>query len=37
MWLYYPYTTRDDLMLASLGFRISIDQLYTGVSFDTQG
>lgn len=37
MWLYYPYSTGDEVTLDSLGFRIAIEQLYTGVNFEAQG
>lgn len=37
MWLYYPYAAGDEITLESLGYRIAIEQLYTGVNFEAQG
>lgn len=37
MWLYYPYTVGDEIVLESLGYRIAIEQLYLGVNFEVQG
>ncbi len=34
MWLYYPYTSGDSIDLESLGIRVAIEQLYTGINFD---
>jgi Uma2 family endonuclease len=34
MWLYYPYIHGDTIDLESLGVRVVIEQLYTGISFD---
>jgi Uma2 family endonuclease len=34
MWLYYPYTQGDTVDLESVGMRVAIEQLYTGISFD---
>jgi Uma2 family endonuclease len=34
MWLYYPYTHGDTIDLESLGMRVAIEQLYTGINFD---
>jgi Uma2 family endonuclease len=34
MWLYYPYTHGDTIDLESLGMKVAIEQLYTGINFD---
>jgi hypothetical protein len=34
MWLYYPYTSGDSIVLESLEITVSIEELYTGIEFD---
>jgi Uma2 family endonuclease len=34
MWLYYPYGVGDEIELASIGVRVSIEELYVGINFE---
>jgi Uma2 family endonuclease len=36
MWLYYPYTVGDTIVLESIGISLAIEQLYAGINFEAE-